>query len=276
MHAASRAISGGPVYISDRPGEHNVDILRRIVLDDGSILRPVSNALPTLDGLFSDPQRTPGSLLSVWNENPTRGHGVIGVFNIYGSAWNQGRRIYTPVPGAASAAKEAAAASAAAAAAAGTGEEAAAAEGGERDHYAIYLHNSRRLSVGKLDDAMEVELPAGSFEVAAVSRVREIAPASGGGSAIAWASVGLADMFNAGGAIMSEDVRSVTSGHHDGGGGAVSVSSVVRGSGLFLAVCSRAPSWVELDGRPVPFWHHFGAGTADDGIGRLEVDLPAP
>jgi raffinose synthase len=33
LHAASRAISGGPVYISDRPGNHNTDILRRMVLD---------------------------------------------------------------------------------------------------------------------------------------------------------------------------------------------------------------------------------------------------
>jgi Raffinose synthase or seed imbibition protein Sip1 len=33
MHAASRAISGGPVYISDRPGDHNTDILKRMVLE---------------------------------------------------------------------------------------------------------------------------------------------------------------------------------------------------------------------------------------------------
>ncbi|CAN0546774.1 unnamed protein product, partial [Ectocarpus sp. 12 AP-2014] len=49
FHAAARAISGGPVYVSDRPGQHNADILRKLVLEDGSVLRASTNALPTLD-----------------------------------------------------------------------------------------------------------------------------------------------------------------------------------------------------------------------------------
>ncbi|CAN0345806.1 unnamed protein product, partial [Discosporangium mesarthrocarpum] len=77
MHAVSRAVSGGPVYISDRPGMHNLDILKRTVLEDGDVLRPTINALPTLGSLFIDAQREPGTLLSVWNENPAEGHGVV-------------------------------------------------------------------------------------------------------------------------------------------------------------------------------------------------------
>ncbi|CAN0571990.1 unnamed protein product, partial [Ectocarpus sp. 12 AP-2014] len=52
FHAAARAISGGPVYVSDRPGQHNADILRKLVLEDGSVLRASTNALPTLDCLM--------------------------------------------------------------------------------------------------------------------------------------------------------------------------------------------------------------------------------
>ncbi|GAB4843004.1 hypothetical protein Ancab_012980 [Ancistrocladus abbreviatus] len=37
-HAASRAICGGPVYVSDKVGHHNLDLLRKLVLVNGIIL----------------------------------------------------------------------------------------------------------------------------------------------------------------------------------------------------------------------------------------------
>eukprot|EP00966_Prymnesium_polylepis_P007480 171955-Prymnesium_polylepis.1 len=39
LHAAARAIGGCPVYVSDAPGQHDVQLLRRLVLPDGSVLR---------------------------------------------------------------------------------------------------------------------------------------------------------------------------------------------------------------------------------------------
>ncbi|MCI10928.1 putative galactinol-sucrose galactosyltransferase 2-like, partial [Trifolium medium] len=38
-HAAARAIGGCPIYVSDKPGNHNFDLLKKLVLPDGSVLR---------------------------------------------------------------------------------------------------------------------------------------------------------------------------------------------------------------------------------------------
>lgn len=56
-HASARAISGGPIYVSDAPGNHDFHLLRKLVLPDGSILRPRLPGRPTLDCLFNDPTR---------------------------------------------------------------------------------------------------------------------------------------------------------------------------------------------------------------------------
>lgn len=57
--------TGGPVYVSDRPGAHDFDLLRRIVLRDGSTLRTLSPGRPTPDSLFADVCRDGKSLLKV-------------------------------------------------------------------------------------------------------------------------------------------------------------------------------------------------------------------
>ena len=62
MHAASRAISGGPVYVSDKPSSHDANILGQISMPDGSIPRPCRNARPPISGLFIDPQSVSESL----------------------------------------------------------------------------------------------------------------------------------------------------------------------------------------------------------------------
>lgn len=69
FHAASRAISGGPIYISDTVGKHNFDLLKTFVLPDGSILRCQYYALPTRDCLFEDPLHDGKTMLKIWNLN---------------------------------------------------------------------------------------------------------------------------------------------------------------------------------------------------------------
>ncbi len=54
-HAAARAISGGPVYVSDKPDGHDFAVLRKVVLSDGSVPRPLIPARPTKDCLLHDP-----------------------------------------------------------------------------------------------------------------------------------------------------------------------------------------------------------------------------
>jgi raffinose synthase len=69
FHAASRAISGGPIYVSDCVGNHNFKLLKTLVLPDGSILRCQHYALPTRDCLFEDPLHDGKTMLKIWNLN---------------------------------------------------------------------------------------------------------------------------------------------------------------------------------------------------------------
>lgn len=78
FHAAARAVSGGPVYVSDKPGGHDFELLRSLVLSDGSVLRARGVAVPTRDSVFGDPLTEP-VLYKVWNENAH--NRVLGVFN---------------------------------------------------------------------------------------------------------------------------------------------------------------------------------------------------
>lgn len=92
FHAAARAISGGPVYVSDRVGEHDFALLRRLVLPDGSILRCRLPVRPTADCLFRNVSLDRETVLKVWNVNPCTG--VVGAFNVQGASWVVKRRNY--------------------------------------------------------------------------------------------------------------------------------------------------------------------------------------
>jgi raffinose synthase len=78
FHAVARAVSGGPVYVSDKPDGHDFELLRTLVLSDGSVLRARGVAVPTRDSVFGDPLSLP-VLFKVWNENAL--NHVLGVFN---------------------------------------------------------------------------------------------------------------------------------------------------------------------------------------------------
>lgn len=78
FHAAGRAVSGGPVYVSDRPGEQDFELLQKLVLSDGRILRARGVGKPTRDCLYRDPTRE-SVLLKIFNHNPAGG--VLGAFN---------------------------------------------------------------------------------------------------------------------------------------------------------------------------------------------------
>jgi raffinose synthase len=78
FHAIGRAMSGGPVYVSDKPGQQDFALLGKLVLPDGTTLRPQGVGRPTRDCLFRDPLAEP-VLLKIFNTNLDAG--VIGVFN---------------------------------------------------------------------------------------------------------------------------------------------------------------------------------------------------
>lgn len=83
MHAASRAISGGPVYTSDAPSSQKDEIYHKLAFPDGSIPRCIRNARPVARMLFEDPQRVAGTPLLIQSANADGF--VIGVFNVAGA-----------------------------------------------------------------------------------------------------------------------------------------------------------------------------------------------
>ncbi|PQB07698.1 hypothetical protein BST83_11420 [Polaribacter filamentus] len=54
----ARAISGGPIYISDKPTEFDKDVIDPLIFDDGKIIRTLAPAVPLHESLFSNTNDT--------------------------------------------------------------------------------------------------------------------------------------------------------------------------------------------------------------------------
>ncbi|ORX46886.1 glycoside hydrolase [Piromyces finnis] len=83
FHAAARALSGGPIYISDEFGKHDPKVLHRLFIgtgekDDSKILMFDKPALPCERSIFRDPRKVNQSL-KIFNN--TKNYSVIGMFN---------------------------------------------------------------------------------------------------------------------------------------------------------------------------------------------------
>ena len=76
-----RAISGGPIYVSDQLGRSNADILRPLALDDGRILRCDRPAMPAKADLARDPEYS-GAAFLVQNTCAGGRCGVIAAFDL--------------------------------------------------------------------------------------------------------------------------------------------------------------------------------------------------
>ncbi|KAJ5895194.1 hypothetical protein N7495_006885 [Penicillium taxi] len=85
FHAAARCISGGPVYISDEPGKHDVKIIDQITaptIQGSSVTLRPSVIGRTID-IYHDYNE--GSILRVgsYTGRAKTGSGILGLFNIY-------------------------------------------------------------------------------------------------------------------------------------------------------------------------------------------------
>uniref|UniRef100_A0A0E0LIE5 galactinol--sucrose galactosyltransferase n=1 Tax=Oryza punctata TaxID=4537 RepID=A0A0E0LIE5_ORYPU len=252
-HGAARAIGGCPIYVSDKPGNHNFELLRKLVLPDGSVLRARLPGRPTRDCLFSDPARDGESMLKIWNLNKCGG--VVGVFNCQGAGWcrvAKKTRVHDAAPGTLTGAVRADDVDAIAQVA-GEGDDG----GGWDGEAVVYAHRARELVRLPRGAALPVTLGALEYEVFHVCPVRSISAATG--SDVAFAPVGLLDMFNAGGAVEECAVDAT----------AATVALRVRGCGRFGAYFSRRPARCALDGADVGF-------TYDSDTGLVAVDLPVP
>uniref|UniRef100_A0A0E0KKJ1 galactinol--sucrose galactosyltransferase n=1 Tax=Oryza punctata TaxID=4537 RepID=A0A0E0KKJ1_ORYPU len=258
-HGAARAIGGCPIYVSDKPGNHNFELLKKLVLPDGSVLRAQLPGRPTRDCLFADPARDGASLLKIWNVNKCTG--VVGVFNCQGAGWcriTKKTRVHDAAPGTLTGSVRADDVDAIADLA-GTGWTGDA---------VVYTHRSGELIRLPKGATLPVTLKVLEFELFHVCPVMTVAP---GG--VTFAPIGLLDMFNSGGAVEECDVRAI-----DGDGGeactvaaaAAVVRLRVRGCGRFGAYSSRRPARCALDAAEVEFSY-----DADTGLVALDVPVPA-
>jgi len=76
----SKALSGGPVYLSDDPKFFYAPNVRPLAFDDGELLRPLAPAVPAPENVFSDPLQE-GKAYKVVSPQP--GHATaVGVYNL--------------------------------------------------------------------------------------------------------------------------------------------------------------------------------------------------
>ncbi|KAJ6826141.1 stachyose synthase-like [Iris pallida] len=248
FHAGSRAICGGPIYLSDSVGHHDFDLIKRLVFPDGTIPKCVHFALPTRDCLFGSPLFDGETLLKIWNLN--KFGGVIGAFNCQGAGWDPEQQrfrgfshMYKSISGSVHVndiewdQKEE------------TSDMAAAEE------YAVYLNQAERLVLASRSSAaIETTLQPSSFEIFSFAPVGRIV----GRPDVKFAPIGLTNMLNSGGTVCEVAERG-----GDGGGGGVRVT--VKGAGRLLVYSSGRPGSVAVNGADVGFeW------SADDG--KLVVD----
>ncbi|CAI9111487.1 OLC1v1011715C1 [Oldenlandia corymbosa var. corymbosa] len=247
FHAASRAISGGPIYVSDSVGKHNFDLLKTLVLPDGSILRCQYYALPTRDCLFEDPLHDGKTMLKIWNLNKYTG--VVGAFNCQGGGWcREARRN-----------KCASQYSHAVTSTAGPkdvewkhGTSPAISVDGV-GLFALYSFREKKLVLSKPADTVAISLEPFNFELITVSPVKVL-----GTKNVQFAPIGLVNMLNSGGAIQTMVLN-------DGDG---SVQIEVKGTGEMRVFCDREPEVCRINGNEVPLryegqmvivqvpWHH--------------------
>ncbi|KAL1323407.1 hypothetical protein HN51_033757 [Arachis hypogaea] len=184
FHAAARAIGGCAVYVSDKPGNHDFEILKKLVLPNGSVLRARFAGRPTRDCLFKDPVMDGKSLLKIWNMNKFTG--VVGVFNCQGA----GSWPLKPVDGTPNNITL-------------SGKvrpldveflEDVAGENWN-GNCAIYAFNSGVLTKLQNKEKLEVTLETLQCEIYTVSPIRVF------GNDVEFAPIGLLDMYNSGGAV---------------------------------------------------------------------------
>ncbi|MED6159197.1 hypothetical protein PIB30_040054 [Stylosanthes scabra] len=243
FHAASRAISGGPIYVSDCVSKHNFKLLKTLVLPDGSILRCQHYALPTRDCLFVDPLHDGKTMLKIWNLNKYTG--VLGLFNCQGGGWcpvtrrnksasefsnivtcfaspndiewSNGNPNPIPIKGV--------------------------------DVFAVYLFKENKLKLMKNNNShkLQVSLEPFTFELITVSPVRLLFSNNKNNNnnkrVIQFAPIGLVNMLNSGGAIDSLVIDDKQS----------RVKIGIKGCGEMRVYASEEPICCKINGVDVKF-----------------------
>ncbi|KAI5432687.1 probable galactinol--sucrose galactosyltransferase 1 isoform X1 [Lathyrus oleraceus] len=244
-HAAARAIGGCPIYVSDKPRNHDFNLLKKLVLPDGSILRANLPGRPTKDCLFADPARDGKSLLKIWNMNDYSG--VVGVFNCQGAGWCKvGKKnlIHDENPGTVTGiirAKD-------------IDYLSTVADDKWTGDAVIFSHLCGEVVYLPKDVSIPITMKSRGYEVFTVVPVKDLP------NGVKFAPIGLIKMFNSGGAV-----KEFGSGFN----GNANVSMKVRGCGIFGAYSSARPKLINIDSKEVEFSYE-----EESGLVSIELSVP--
>ncbi|KAB2631309.1 galactinol--sucrose galactosyltransferase 2 [Pyrus ussuriensis x Pyrus communis] len=250
-HGAARAVGGCAIYVSDKPSNHNFDLLRKLVLPDGSVLRAKLPGRPTRDCLFADPARDRTSLLKIWNVNNCSG--VIGVFNCQGAGWckiEKKTRIHDTSPGTLSGSVCATDVDAIA-------QVAGADWNGET---VVYAHKSGEVLWLPKGASMPVTLKVLEYEVFHFCPLKKIT------SNISLAPIGLLDMFNSSAAVEQVDVHVASDKIQSP---TATIGLKIRGCGRFGAYSSQRPLKCTVDNAETDLEY-------DSASGLMTITIPVP
>ncbi|CAA2972149.1 probable galactinol--sucrose galactosyltransferase 6 [Olea europaea var. sylvestris] len=277
-HGSARAISGGPVYVSDAPGKHNFDLLKKLVLTDGSILRAQLPGRPTKDCLFSDPTRDGVSLLKIWNMNKYTG--VLGVYNCQGAAWNivEKKKTFHQTKSEAITGYF-------------RGDDVhliseVALDSSWNGDCIVYSHRGGDLVTLSHNVSMLVSLKVLEHEIFTITPVKILA------SRFSFAPLGLIDMFNSGGAIEGLKYEVIGKGYEGNAEERLQnlsievvalVSMKVKGCGRFGAYSSAKPRKCRVELSEVDFAYELASGLVtmnllnmppeDQKVHTIEIEL---
>ncbi|XP_019056471.1 PREDICTED: probable galactinol--sucrose galactosyltransferase 2 isoform X2 [Tarenaya hassleriana] len=246
FHGAARAVGGCAVYVSDKPGNQDFEILKKLVLPDGSILRARHSGRPTRDCLFTDPVMDGRSFLKIWNLNNATG--ILGVFNCQGAGSWPLKQTDENATGPCESVLL-------------SGyvrpddieflEEIA----GENwnGNSIIYTFFSGSLSILPRDGNLKVSLTTLGCEIFTVSPIRVFGPD------FHFALIGLLDMYNSGGAVDGLDASMESSGSK--------VRVKARGCGRFGVYSNKRPKLCMLERKEIEFSY-----DSDSGLVKLELE----
>jgi len=257
LHAAARAIGGCPVYVSDKPGQHNIELLQKLVLPDGSVLRAKKAGRPTRDCIFADVGKDGTSALKIWNINRQSSFGkgiggVLGAFNVQGVAWNfetNDNQVIDASPPPVRALVR---------------PYDVDSLRGVQGQFVVWSHRTKSLKVlSNGMSAIEKTISSRDWEIFTVQPVQETQDSS-----VSWAPIGLSNMLNSGGAILDVGQLSTVD---SSGNERIQADITTRGPGNFVSYCQPRPTSIlvrnGLTTKHLDFQH-------DHESGMLEFDLP--
>ncbi|CAM8959404.1 unnamed protein product [Rhodiola kirilowii] len=228
-HAGSRAICGGPIYVSDSVGGHDFELLKQLVFPDGTVPKCEHFALPTRDSLFKNPLFDHQTILKIWNLN--KYGGVVGAFNTQGAGWDPKEcrirgypECYKPITG--------------------TihftdiewDQRPESTKMGEAESYALYLNQAKELHIVTNKSApFPILIQPSAFELFNFIPIQKLSHST------TFAPIGLTNMLNSVGTVVEAEYLDLLA------------RIKVKGEGEFLAHSNVEPKMVKMNGEDVKF-----------------------